>query len=188
MIITGQIADHDRRGRPAPTLRVSFGSQREQVKFLRQLVNTYANRLPIRELAVQICRDAGVPSKNQVRQAKAIAEWVGDRIYYVNERRETFQTPIRTLKSGLGDCDDTTSLIGALCESIAIPVELVAIGVNSGRQLTHIYPRAICRTPAGLRRVNLDATIAPPHGLYQIGTDPAWLARQRGDRVVMYVC
>jgi transglutaminase-like putative cysteine protease len=181
MKIEDRIADVDRAGRAAPTLRASFGSQAEQGIFLRNMVREYSGRLPIRELAVGILREEGIPPKRKIAQAVALGSWAQRSLYYVNEGIETFSTPIRTIRSGFGDCDDFTTTIGALCESIGIPVELVLMGVNvePGRY-THIFPRAVVRAPSGrIVRVPLDATLEAPIGF----TDPIAVAVRRGASV-----
>lgn len=183
MIVEAQFSDIDSDGRRAVTRRVNFADQNQQGRYLRALVNVYRNKLPIREKAVEIIRAAGIPPKARAAQAYAIGQWACDHLYYVNERDETFATPLRTIRSGFGDCDDFTSAIGALCEAIGIPTELVCMGVNSWPRLVHIYPRAL--VPFGKRamRLPLDATIAPPNGTYRLGSDPVRIAKARGDSV-----
>lgn len=181
MNITRAYVDRDLAGRPAPTRVMQFGSQQEQVLFLGQMVRAYRNRLPIRERAVAICREYDIPAKRKIAQAIGIGRWVQREIYYVNEGDETFQSPIRTLKSGFGDCDDFTTLIGALCESIGIPCQLVGMSVNSPG-LTHIFPRAVVATPLGPRYLPLDATLSQPAG----SADPIRIAVARGDRVRIF--
>ena len=150
--------------------------------YLRKMVDRYRNLMPIREKAVEIVREAGIPPKAKLAQAVAIGEWMRRNVYYVNEPEETFQTPLRTLRSGFGDCDDFTTLGASLCEGIGIPCQLVGIGVNApGERLTHIFPRAIVRHGRRVLKVPLDATIN-----YPMGTDPIRVAAARGDRVRVF--
>jgi len=182
-------------GRPARTQRLKFGSQQEQVTFLRSLVNKWRSKLAIREKAADIVQEAGVPPRRRVEQALAIGRWAKDGgIYYVNEPVEIFQTPARTIMSGIGDCDDFTVTIAALCESIGIPTRLVAMSVRprprgiaghianalarEDQSLTHIYPEAMPVHFGKRVRVPLDAT-----GDFPVGTDPIALALRRGKYV-----
>ena len=190
MILEGQQVDRDTEGRRSTTLRMSFGSQQEQVMFLRSIVRVYRGRLPIRQKAVEIVQEAGVPPKHKLAQALAIGTYCQETLYYVNEGIETFQTPIRTLRNGFGDCDDYTTLIASLCEAIGIPCRLEAIAVqrtppglgdlfrDDSRALIHIFPVAVVNG----RRVPLDGTLDLP-----IGTDPVRVIQRRGRYVRTFV-
>lgn len=194
MILTAaDYIDRDLAGRPARTMRLRFGSQQEQVYFLRKMVTAARQQLAIREKAVEIVQEAGVPPRRKTAQAFAIGRWAKDGgIYYVNEPVEIFQLPTRTIRSGIGDCDDFTTAIGSLCESIGIPTRLVAMSVRpmapasfrswfaetfrtEDRGLTHIYPEAWPVVMGRRVRICLDAT-----GDFPVGTDPIALALRRG--------
>lgn len=151
-------ADRDEERLPVRVRRLMFGSQAEQIGFLRAMVDRYKGNQLIREKACQIVFNwAGCPPKAKLCHAVAIARWVQTHITYVNEGEETFQSPVRTLTWRHGDCDDFSTLIGALCESIGVHVELV--GVHWRDQFRHIFARAVVPTAAGLRRIPLDATL-----------------------------
>jgi hypothetical protein len=159
---------------------VSFGSQPEQIAWLRGMVDQYRSVHPIRSRARDIVfRQYVCPPKDQLCQALAIAQWVQNNITYVAEMPETFQTPTTTVAEGYGDCDDFSTLIGALCEAIGIPVELVGMqwGEGAGRYYKHIFPRALIVRPGKLYRVPLDATLSATVDGTQ---DPIRIALARG--------
>jgi transglutaminase-like putative cysteine protease len=164
---------------PVMVRRMKFESQAAQVLFLRQMVNVYRTNQLIREKAIQIVFDwAKCPAKKKLCQAVAIARWVQTHIRYVNEPVETFQSPVRTLTLRAGDCDDFTSLICSLVESIAIPSELVAL--EWAAQFRHIFPRAVVPLGRGKppRRIPLDATLNQD---VRNLPNPIAIAIQRGD-------
>lgn len=177
-------------GRPARVYRATFGSQQEQVVFINELAKAYRSKVPIRQLAIEIVRAAGVPPKAKAAQAAAIGRWAQENLYYVNEPDETFATPLRILEDRFEDCDGFTLLIITLCQALGISTEAVAIGISPfasrnfigwflgffGTGLSHIFPRAIVPMGGRLRRLPLDATLSLP-----MGTDPVKIAGRRGN-------
>lgn len=92
------------------------------------LVNAYKTAPAIVVLSRQIIQH--VPQKDTVLEAKALFEWVRDHIRYVSDVRnvETLATPIQTLKMMCGDCDDQTTLLVTMLESIGIKNRFVVVG------------------------------------------------------------
>ncbi len=185
-------------GQPVVMRRGQFGTQADQVAFLRQLVTAYRSLHTITALARDIVfRQYNCQPKKRLTHAVALGTWVQQNITYVNEGEETFQTPLATLRFGYGDCDCMTVLIASLAESIGIPCELVAVAWaeplalfgrrSSGAWVTvfgpstfrHIFPRALVRAGGKMRRVSLDATLDQP---VEWLTNPVLLAAARGVR------
>lgn len=129
------------------------------LKIMRGLVRRYKTNLQIRLLAQKITRS--LPSKNYTREADALFQFVRDRVRYVRDVRgvETVQTPIATLKTGSGDCDDQVVLLAALLESIGHPTRFVACGFMSDL-LTHVF----LQTKIGEKWVSLDPIMNWPLG------------------------
>lgn len=170
------------------TRKVSFGSQEEQIRYLRQVVDQYRGVYAIRARARDIAfRQRGCAPKDKRCQALAIASWVQDSITYVEERPETFQTPTSTVAQGYGDCDDFVQLIGALLEAIGIEAELVALQwpEADGEYYRHIFARAVFAEAGRRVRLPLDATLG--QSVYDL-VDPIEVARARGKRpLTVYV-
>ncbi len=64
-----------------------------------------------RAIALELAQAYG---PNQERIARAIHSYVKARVRFVRERRETFQSAIYTLRSGFGDCDDSSRVVYVL--------------------------------------------------------------------------
>lgn len=78
--------------------------------------------------------------ESKIEKINAIYNWVNKNIKYRKEKKklDIFIRPIMTLRRGYGDCEDITSLIGAMALSIGLPVEFRVIRQDSKWQ--HIYP------------------------------------------------
>jgi hypothetical protein len=174
------LASSDDSGATVSEGKVRFGSQPQQIMWLRGMVEQYRATYYIRSKARDIVfRQRGCPPRDQVCQALALAGWVQDTITYVQEMPETFQTPPTTISEGYGDCDDFSTLIAALCESIGIQCDLVGMewGKGASRYYRHIFPRAVIAQGGTLYRVPLDATLAVTLDGTQ---DPIRIALDRG--------
>lgn len=171
---TPHVAPGDVSGHSGWRSQVMFNSQEEQIAFLRKMVDRYKGNDLIAEKARHIVFDEShCPPKDKLCHVTAIARWVQKNVIYVNEGVETFQSPVRTLTYRRGDCDDFTTLIASLIESIGIPSQLV--GVEWKGSMRHIFPRALIDG----KRVPLDATLNEDVGLY---TNPIDISIARGDQ------
>lgn len=155
-----------------PHWLVEFKDLDEQLRLLRGLISRFRMEPEIRELAVSIIRKANVVMRDKYSQAKAIGEWVRNHIYYVHELPERFQTPSETLRLKAGDCDDFTTLTGALLESVGIPSVMVVMNIDG--QWRHIFPAAQFLT--GL--LSLDGT-----NRFGIDTNPVKRAISGGKQI-----
>ena len=121
----------------------------------------------VRDFALQAtanCRD-----RDDWQQAQALYRAVKNKIRFRGEFGETVQTPVLTLKWQAGDCDDFTTLLCALCQSIGIPSRIQTVALH-GRDFAHVF------AVAGIRQRGqvvdwraLDATV--PH------TEAGWQPR-----------
>lgn len=107
---------------------------------MAKLAKDYRKAPAIRELALYLV--GNLPPKKWAAEANAIHTYVRDKIRYTKDIAgcETIQTPIQTLKIGQGDCDDKTTLVGALLGAIGHPVRFVAMGQSPGT-FTHVFPQ-----------------------------------------------
>ncbi len=125
-----------------PVKRLRFPNQAAQVVFLRQMVDEYRSNQLIRQKAQQIVFEIyKCKPRDRLSHCMAVARWVQEHITYVNEGEETFQTPVATLTQRYGDCDDFTTLIGSLLESIGIRCQVVALEWDG--EFRHVFPRAV---------------------------------------------
>ena len=146
----------------------------EELRFLRTMVTQYRQAPQIRDLAVGIVRNSGAPARDKKAQAIALANWVKTNIFYIHELPERFQLPTETLRLKAGDCDDHTTLLASMMESVGIPSSLVCMEVNG--QWAHIFPAAVMKNGAHL---HLDTTAKSG----DLGQNPVTYAQERGKRV-----
>lgn len=162
----------------------------DKLRLMRDLIDGENGRRAynVHARAARIVTEAGAPARDQVAQARAIGDWVWRRGYYLPEGGELFRTARRQLAelptggALVGDCDCFTILIAALCESIGIRCDPVAMAwwgkfclhgrcvpasrliqrLGRGRELPappwrHVYPRALFTREGELRELPLDA-------------------------------
>jgi transglutaminase-like putative cysteine protease len=129
------------------------------LKIMRGLVRRYKTAPAIRTLAQTLTRN--IPQKNYTREVDKLFRLVRDKVRYVKDVAgvETIQTPIQTLKLGSGDCDDKSTLIASLLESIGHPTRFVAVSFN-GIGFSHVF----VQTKIGPKWVSLETTEKFPMG------------------------
>lgn len=144
-------------GRIVTRTRVDFGSIQEQLVYLRRMVDVWRGMEWTRQKAMKIIREANCEDRNKACYALEIAKAVQHQVRYVNELPETFQVPRYTWDHGFGDCDDHSTLIASLIESLGIRVDLVGMKVRG--EWKHVFPRALI--PSGGRELPmpLDTTL-----------------------------
>jgi len=165
-----------------PITQVRWPNQAHQVLYLRKVVDTYRAWPEFRKLAAWIVFDwAACPMRDKRCHALAIARWVQQHVRYINEGEETYMTPVATLLERSGDCDEFTTLIATLIESIGIDCQVV--GLEWDGQYRHIFPRAVVgQAPGGgPLLLPLDATLDTPVG--EPLQDPVLMLHRRGKAV-----
>lgn len=135
---------------------------------MREMVNRCKVNPIIRQAATTVAFLQ--PEKNYHAEAEAIFNEVRDGVRYMRDVHgvETLQDPPITLASKLGDCDDQTTLLAAMLESIGIPTRFVVAGY-SGPHFEHVYLQAWLG-----EWVNMDAT--EPHPMGWAPPDPTIIA------------
>ncbi len=88
-------------------------------------------------------------------EINACFEYVRDNLRYIKDISgvETLADPLQVIQQGQGDCDDKSTLLAAMLESIGHPTRFVAVGFNAG-ELSHVY----VETRLGQRWIALDPT------------------------------
>jgi hypothetical protein len=103
---------------------------------------------------------------DELGELQAIYEFVQRKIRYTRdpfgmEGRDVARAifpPDRTLRDGIGDCDDQAVLVGALAHSVGHPVKLRGIS-QSGTSFDHTYALAGVRTRKGYQWVPVDTVL-----------------------------
>jgi transglutaminase-like putative cysteine protease len=109
---------------------------------MARLVREYRKTPDIRLTAQTIIRDANISGhKNYPAMIRAIHGWVQRNIQYLQDVRgtETVQTPIKTLEFRQGDCDDQSTLLSSLLESIGFRTRFTAIKSSPLGPFIHVY-------------------------------------------------
>jgi len=117
----------------------------------------------IRRCALQIFRNKQIPPRKWLREIAALHEFVRDSIRYVKDPEgiELVQTPEATLTLAAGDCDDKSTLLGALLIATGHPCRFVAVGMN-GNPFSHVLVEA----KAGSRWIPAETIIPRPLGWF----------------------
>lgn len=126
---------------------------RETLKAMTAIVRSYKKSMPVRNMAITLI--AGCQQKDWACEVKSVHAFVRDRVRYVNDITdvETVQTPDITLQNRAGDCDDKSTLLAALLESIGHPTRFVAIGFEPT-----IYSHVYVETRIGDNWIPLETT------------------------------
>jgi transglutaminase-like putative cysteine protease len=121
---------------------------------MRHLVEQGKKDLNIRQSATQIV--FLTPEKNQFAEAEAIFNFVRDSIRYVRDINgvETLQSPVITLQTQMGDCDDQTTLLASMLEAVGYATRFVVAGYIEPNHYEHVYMQAYLNN----QWVDMDAT------------------------------
>lgn len=130
------------------------------LQIMRRLVRENKRNTAIRDAAIDLTRD--LRPKDWAGEIRAVFEYVRDHIRYVRDVTgvETLQTPEATIDIGAGDCDDKSTLLASMLESIGHPTRFVAVGYRATRAYSHVY----VETKLGAKWLALDATVLQPFG------------------------
>lgn len=131
----------------------------------------------------------GVPARDDVTLARVVQRFAQTHVKYFKEAPERWQSPLRTIVWGIGDCDDLATLIVCILRSFRIPCRLkfLRMTIPAGtrvkepggtmrvlsrpRRMSHVYAQALLRG----QWTSLDA-VKP----YPLGYDPEALCKARG--------
>ena len=120
-----------------------------------------------------------VPARDSAAFARAIQLYSARRVKFFRERPERFQSAVRTLAWGIGDCDDKARLVAAALRTMRIPVQLAFMHITmpNGQTLGHVWPRAwlSLRPKEPAQWVDLESVRE-----YPVGYSPAKRAKEKG--------
>lgn len=111
----------------------------QTIAIMRQLVRLGRVDPAIRKAAISITFLC--PQKSEYREVNALFEYVQKAIRYTQDILdvETLSTPFKTLLQQVGDCDDQSTLLAALCETIGYPTRFVVAGYQDASSVEHVY-------------------------------------------------
>lgn len=133
---------------------------RTTVRTMRRLVNEYRVHPAIISAARSIVFNE--PAKDEAAEACALFQWVRDHVRYVRDVLgvETLSTPVITLKTRSGDCDDQSTLLATLYESIGYPTRFIVTGYTKPDMYEHVYLQVY----SGDEWISCDPTEPEPWG------------------------
>lgn len=126
--------------RPTTLARIPSGPAgiKATLQAMSRMVRAFKKDQGVRELASSLIRD--LPQYDGNGEIRALHAFVRDCIRYTNDIRgvEMVQTPRVTLERGTGDCDDKSTLLAALLESIGKATRFAAVGFGDGIGHSHV--------------------------------------------------
>jgi transglutaminase-like putative cysteine protease len=133
-------------------------------RLIADLIRSGAKDFYVRQKAIQIFRERGVPARDRFGEVRALFEWVHDNIRYTRDifRVELLHSARRMLELRAGDCDDMTILLGSMLVSTGHPVRLVLAGFRPDRP--HVYSHVYPEVHVGRRWIAIDASTDRPIG------------------------
>ena len=142
------------------------------LRLMSSLVSRYKRSPEVRESALSLIED--LKPKDRIGEVNALFTFVRDHIRYVRDIRglETVQIPTVTMDLSAGDCDDKSTLLASLLESVGYPTRFVAVGYAGPGVYSHVYVECLI----GPQWVPLDATVLQPLG---------WSPRRSASRMVV---
>lgn len=110
---------------------------RATLDHMRVFVDRYKTAKTVRELALQLTRH--LPQKDYKAEVNRLFDYVQNHVRYVRDVNgvETVQSPVKTLEYGQGDCDDKSTLLAALLESLGHETRFHAMGFKK-RHISHV--------------------------------------------------
>ncbi len=132
----------------------------ETVALMRQLVNEYKTDLTIRQAAISCV--FLTPEKDQGLECESVFNYVRDHIRYVRDIHnvETVSTPDKIFASQVGDCDDQSTLLATMLESVGYPTRFICAGYQHPENVEHVYVQVF----TGADWVDCDPTEQKPFG------------------------
>jgi hypothetical protein len=141
-----------------------YTGTKKTVAYITSLIKEGAKDFCVRQTAIDILFENGVPPKDYLGEIRTLFAWVQNNVRYTGDihRVELLHSARRMLELRASDCDDMTILLAAMLKAIGHPVRLVLVGFNPQRKavFTHIYLEAFYKG----RWIPLDATMNRPMG------------------------
>jgi len=158
---------------------VSDLAEKPQIERLWQATVDYTGHPLLVHFLAKLIDIANVPARDPVKLARVVQLYSARKIKFFRERPERFQSAIRTVVWGIGDCDDKARFIAASLRTFRIPTRLkfLYITLPGNKLVGHVYPQAWLPfpDPSKSQWVSLESVRE-----YPMGYDPELAARQKG--------
>jgi transglutaminase-like putative cysteine protease len=119
--------------------RVEWPTHEARLAGLNYLASLEARYDPrLRTFAVRV---AGHAPPGRVGLARFGHEFVRDGVRFTGEGAETYADAYETLRTGVGDCDDSARALSALMQALGLQAKIVGLSRRAGRPPTHASVR-----------------------------------------------
>jgi len=142
-----------------PSYKVKIKDLSQTVDVIRGFILENSENPRLRVLVSKILKPC--KSKDFLCYIERIVDYVRQNVKYVDDpqRLELLQSPERTLKLGIGDCDDFTILTGTLLRLAGFPIRIVLGDPNRDGRYEHVYLKAMLPNKTWL---TVDPTVENP--------------------------
>jgi transglutaminase-like putative cysteine protease len=125
-----------RRFEPLAAPYVGTGQTIEE---MRRLALAAQTQWPLREVVESTCRQ--LKQKDYLSELVALHYFVCQHVRYQRDPLtvELVKTPEATLRTGVGDCDDMSTLLAALALLSGAKARFVTVGFRQQGPFTHVY-------------------------------------------------
>jgi transglutaminase-like putative cysteine protease len=137
----------------------SRGTQ-QTLNIMRALAVNGSKSVPVREAALAVIKQAAIAPRDYLGEIRSLFLFVRDKIRYTRDvvDVETLQTPDYTLRMGVGDCDDKSTLLAAMLRSIGHPATLEFRAIGTGAPDPSIFRHVYVVANYMGQRIPLDPT------------------------------
>ncbi len=108
-------------GPPKMVRDIQIRSYRQQLREFWKWVDKYTGQPALVDFAARLIQEHNIPEKDYRRLVEFLQQYTQREIKFFRERPERWQSPMRTLKWGIGDCDDQVFLMLSTGRSFRIP-------------------------------------------------------------------
>ena len=113
----------------------------QTITVMRRLIDQALNDPSFIRFAIDLVRN--VPAHDEAGEVAALFGWVQQNIRYTKDpvTKEKLYPPQELLKIRAGDCDDMTTLLGALAIALGYPARAVTVAASpeSPNEFSHVY-------------------------------------------------
>lgn len=140
----------------------------DTVSLMRRLAREGSRDIRVRNAAAQVIFLQ--PERSDLHEVESLFNFVRDHIRYVRDPLyyEAVAIPAQVLALGYGDCDDKSTLLAAMLESVGYLSRFVVTGYADANRPEHVYLQVLI----GGQWIDADPTehhplgYAPPHPVY----------------------
>jgi len=122
--------------------KVKLSDIKQSLAIIEELTREYSIHPEIRKIVsslISSCKD-----RDYDCYIRKIVCYIKSKVKYVNDppKTEVFQSPLRTLDYGMGDCDDHAILTATLLRAVGFKVKVV-LGAPYGNRYDHVYVKVL---------------------------------------------